>query len=584
MTVPKLGNVAGRLTMLALGWVAITAVMPAWGAEQRERVAPPETPLDGEAGTLEERIARAEKRGVVPRKILNAAELGQGYADANRKAASAAVARYKEEVAKWEEERKRLQRESERGFLDPEIIEATGAELASRKRELAAAEARVPLIEQEAAAAQAQYESARANRAEAELRLAQLRARLRQAPKEPPASKPKKGEDEEGPALPAPKDGPPQEAAAPPPRPKPGDIAAIRAARLALARKGFANAFAAVKQVRRAGNVLFPVGKPEDAYRWSLRWLEAQRDASAKKEGHIAALQDHHERMRMLKADVAECVRDVLPQTEADAAEWYLLEAELWLAQMKALPRPPKKKMPEDLPGGVTLPPKPNEDNALPRPKKGEDDEPPPRPKQSTVAKAPERIRIPKKGEDDEPLPRPKPGLDDGEAHPGVKKDPEAEAPRPRPKPGDLPAIRAARLAVARKGCNAAFESLGWTRRSGNLLTLVTKPEDAYRWSLRVLEAQRDASTTKEDRIAALQDHHQRMLGLQRYVERMRADLLPRQESDAAEWYRLEAELWLAQANARPRPQKDEKEQVPGEALPPPKGDAEKARPRPPKQ
>jgi hypothetical protein len=99
-----------------------------------------------------------------------------------------------------------------------------------------------------------------------------------------------------------------------------------------------------------------------------------------------------------------------------------------------------------------------------------------------------------------------------------------------------------------------------------------------------LLDAQREASTKKEDRIAALQDHHERMVKLQAQVEALVRDLLPRVEYWAAEWYRLEAELWLAQANALPRPQKKEGKEWPGEPVPTPKPEGGKTLPRPKKE
>jgi hypothetical protein len=75
--------------------------------------------------------------------------------------------------------------------------------------------------------------------------------------------------------------------------------------------------------------------------------------------------------------------------------------------------------------------------------------------------------------------------------------------------------------------------------------------EKAYQWSRRWLEAERQRSDKKADRITAAQAHLDRMKALQKRAERERqngqasqADVL------AIEYYCVEAEIWLAQAKA----------------------------------
>jgi RNA polymerase sigma factor (sigma-70 family) len=116
----------------------------------------------------------------------------------------------------------------------------------------------------------------------------------------------------------------------------PDEMTTLLKARIALAQKGYEAAVPLLTQTKRFGNVLSPVGKPEDVYNWSIRWLQAQRDMSPKHEDQVAALEAHLKRMTELKEKVKQLARDLLLGITVDEAEWYRLEAELWLAQAKA--------------------------------------------------------------------------------------------------------------------------------------------------------------------------------------------------------------------------------------------------------
>jgi hypothetical protein len=76
---------------------------------------------------------------------------------------------------------------------------------------------------------------------------------------------------------------------------------------------------------------------PEEVlYRWSLRWLEAERQLSDKPADQLAAFQGHWERMR----DVEGILRKLqgsgqVTTDEASAVEYYRVEAEMWLTQAK---------------------------------------------------------------------------------------------------------------------------------------------------------------------------------------------------------------------------------------------------------
>jgi hypothetical protein len=160
---------------------------------------------------------------------------------------------------------------------------------------------------------------------------------------------------------------------------------------------------------------------------------------------------------------------------------------------------------------------------------------------------------------------KPEPKKEEKKAEPkkeAKKPEPKKEEKKPEPKKdkkpelapnantvGDIPALLKARVAVAEKAYRAAFEGLTRTKRIGNVLVQVTeKPEDVYIWSVRWLQAQRDLSAKPEDQVAALEAHLKRMTELKKQVEMLSRDLMPLSRVDEAEWYRLEAQLWLAKA------------------------------------
>jgi hypothetical protein len=121
------------------------------------------------------------------------------------------------------------------------------------------------------------------------------------------------------------------------PKPAPtGDVKALLKARAEAAQKTHAAAVKSLSQTRRVGDLVIPVGRPEDVYLWSVRWLNAQRDLASKKEGQIDALEDHLRRMQDLQRRVEKLAPGLVTLTEVHSAEFYRVEAELWLAQEKA--------------------------------------------------------------------------------------------------------------------------------------------------------------------------------------------------------------------------------------------------------
>jgi hypothetical protein len=75
---------------------------------------------------------------------------------------------------------------------------------------------------------------------------------------------------------------------------------------------------------------------PEYLYRWSRRWLEAERALGRTKEKRVAAYTAHLERMRTLEARQKELVKQHLAARHALAeAKFFRIEAGQWLAQEK---------------------------------------------------------------------------------------------------------------------------------------------------------------------------------------------------------------------------------------------------------
>jgi hypothetical protein len=120
--------------------------------------------------------------------------------------------------------------------------------------------------------------------------------------------------------------------AAGPVRAEPDGETAARLARLAVvrrdaARKTYQTQWTDYRERRASLDSL---------YRWSVRWLEAERRLSDRQADVVAAFRDHWDRMR----DVERLMRRLAGtgQTtidEVSAAEFYRAEAEVWYLQAK---------------------------------------------------------------------------------------------------------------------------------------------------------------------------------------------------------------------------------------------------------
>jgi hypothetical protein len=113
------------------------------------------------------------------------------------------------------------------------------------------------------------------------------------------------------------------------------DIKKFAQAQVTAAHKAYAIAINSLKNV-------VPGTKPEDVYTWSVRSLQAERELCSKPADHIAALSGHLKRVRELAKIVDLFVKGGapgFPAGSAAAADFYVAEAELWLAKAKVSPK-----------------------------------------------------------------------------------------------------------------------------------------------------------------------------------------------------------------------------------------------------
>jgi RND family efflux transporter MFP subunit len=124
---------------------------------------------------------------------------------------------------------------------------------------------------------------------------------------------------------------------------KPVSIAALAKARVDHARTVFEGVMLSLHETVSPSGGGQPVlmGKSEDAYLWSVRWLNAERDMSSGKEGQVTALERHLARMKKLQ-QVLSALSGMppgpgllAPLWGTEAARYYVAEAEFWLAQEK---------------------------------------------------------------------------------------------------------------------------------------------------------------------------------------------------------------------------------------------------------
>lgn len=145
-------------------------------------------------------------------------------------------------------------------------------------------------------------------------------------------------------------------------------------------------------------------------------------------------------------------------------------------------------------------------------------------------------------------------------AHAAGQKPPQQPPAAPLARQEAVTRLLNAQLQAAQKAYRAAVEGMA-VRQVGGLLVLArgdhhARPDLAYTWSVRWLQAQRDLSTTRDQRVAAFMAHQTRMAKLQKAVTLLVGDgnsgLLDASEAPAADWYLAQAELWLLKEQGAP--------------------------------
>jgi hypothetical protein len=76
-------------------------------------------------------------------------------------------------------------------------------------------------------------------------------------------------------------------------------------------------------------------GDGETVYRWSRRWMEAERGLATTQAERAAAVQGHFERMKKLEEAVQGYARGTIPFRQLAATRFYRAEAQGWVAQAK---------------------------------------------------------------------------------------------------------------------------------------------------------------------------------------------------------------------------------------------------------
>ncbi len=115
---------------------------------------------------------------------------------------------------------------------------------------------------------------------------------------------------------------------APAPANEPDTIASLGQARHQAAVKQYEETWSYYQQARIDSY---------QVYVWSKLILDARNDMAAKPGEHLAALEDHLNRMKKLEQLIKKIRRIGFGRSyDVGAAEYYRLEAELWLARAKA--------------------------------------------------------------------------------------------------------------------------------------------------------------------------------------------------------------------------------------------------------
>jgi hypothetical protein len=105
-------------------------------------------------------------------------------------------------------------------------------------------------------------------------------------------------------------------------------IARLAKDRVEAARTTFETEWKNYREGRRIGE--------DTLYRWSVRWLEAEKFVAAQAADRLAAYEGHRKRMRELDALIGNLQRaGQVTVDEVSAAAFYKAEAEIWFLQVK---------------------------------------------------------------------------------------------------------------------------------------------------------------------------------------------------------------------------------------------------------
>jgi hypothetical protein len=128
---------------------------------------------------------------------------------------------------------------------------------------------------------------------------------------------------------------------------------------------------------------------------------------------------------------------------------------------------------------------------------------------------------------------------------------PVAAQDKPAARKGDGAERQKALLEVSRKGYEEAMDTYRQTQRSGQSIKPWVNVDQVYTWSVRWLRTD-TVGRNKNNNVAAFEAHLRRMQRLEKVAKELRdAELVIRVEPLSAEFYRLEAEGWLADEKAK---------------------------------
>lgn len=127
-----------------------------------------------------------------------------------------------------------------------------------------------------------------------------------------------------------------------------------------------------------------------------------------------------------------------------------------------------------------------------------------------------------------------------------------SDEPEKTPRKGESTAHMQSRLDLARRGFEQSMGSYRKTQRSGQDISPWVKADQVYHWSLRWVRLDSTLNSKKDARVSAYEAHLKRMRQLEQVARTLRdAELVTVSEALAAEYYRLEAEGWLADEKAK---------------------------------